>query len=221
MSDIVSVGHEIYFADGNPKLFQMVTHVLLQKQPMAIIPLIMMAMQMDTERWFLPIQKLNLFRGNRKSFEDILRNLISTKSPPLDGKGILLKFYHSGLEFIIKYFPRLRSCDITLPETNIEPENGWLEYEFLLGMAYFQGAMLVSGRVASPFLISCALLKFVGSRSQDIGALIQAASVVWENSSKKPCFAFVFCYGSYLAAPVFETKFQGMRPWTSLVLVVY
>ena len=28
----------------------------------------------------------------------------------------------------------------TLPEINIAPENGWLEYDrFLFGMAYFQG----------------------------------------------------------------------------------
>ena len=27
----------------------------------------------------------------------------------------------------------------TLPETNISPENGWLEYYFPFGMAYFQG----------------------------------------------------------------------------------
>ena len=27
----------------------------------------------------------------------------------------------------------------TLPETNIAPENGWLEYYFPIGMAYFQG----------------------------------------------------------------------------------
>ena len=26
----------------------------------------------------------------------------------------------------------------TLPETNIAPENGWLEYYFPFGMAYFQ-----------------------------------------------------------------------------------
>ena len=36
----------------------------------------------------------------------------------------------------------------TLPETNIAPENGWLEYHFPIGMAYFQGLLpLVSGRV--------------------------------------------------------------------------
>ena len=26
----------------------------------------------------------------------------------------------------------------TLPETNIAPENGWLDYQFPFGMAYFQ-----------------------------------------------------------------------------------
>ena len=28
---------------------------------------------------------------------------------------------------------------VTLPETNIAPENGWLEYYFPFGMTYFQG----------------------------------------------------------------------------------
>ena len=27
----------------------------------------------------------------------------------------------------------------TLPETNVDPENGWLEYYFPIGEAYFQG----------------------------------------------------------------------------------
>ena len=27
---------------------------------------------------------------------------------------------------------------VTLLETNIAPENGWLEYQFPFGMAYFQ-----------------------------------------------------------------------------------
>ena len=36
----------------------------------------------------------------------------------------------------------------TLPETNIAPKNGWLEYYFPIGEAYFQGLLLlVSGRV--------------------------------------------------------------------------
>ena len=36
----------------------------------------------------------------------------------------------------------------TLPETNIAPENGWLEYYFPIEMAYFQGLLLlISGSV--------------------------------------------------------------------------
>ena len=35
----------------------------------------------------------------------------------------------------------------TLPETNIAPKNGWLEYYFPIAKAYFSGVMLVSGRV--------------------------------------------------------------------------
>ena len=36
----------------------------------------------------------------------------------------------------------------TLPETNIAPENGWLEYDrFLLGWPILRGELLVSGRV--------------------------------------------------------------------------
>ena len=40
---------------------------------------------------------------------------------------------------------------ITLPETNISPENGWLEYKpFLLGSRpIFRGELLVSGRVTT------------------------------------------------------------------------
>ena len=43
--------------------------------------------------------------------------------------------------------PTQRLClpETTLPETNIfEPENGWLEAKFAFGMAYLQGAILVS-----------------------------------------------------------------------------
>ena len=29
--------------------------------------------------------------------------------------------------------------EYTLPETNIGPKNGWLEYYFPIGKAYFQG----------------------------------------------------------------------------------
>ena len=30
-------------------------------------------------------------------------------------------------------------CELTLPETNRAPKNGWLEYYFPIGDAYFQG----------------------------------------------------------------------------------
>ena len=32
-----------------------------------------------------------------------------------------------------------QKLEVTLPETNIAPENGWLEYYFPIGEAYFQG----------------------------------------------------------------------------------
>ena len=36
----------------------------------------------------------------------------------------------------------------TLPETNVSPENGWLEYKpFLLGWPIFRGELLVLGRI--------------------------------------------------------------------------
>ena len=40
----------------------------------------------------------------------------------------------------------------TLPETNIVPENGWLEYWFPFGKAYFQGKN-VSFWEGNPFII--------------------------------------------------------------------
>ncbi len=35
--------------------------------------------------------------------------------------------------------PQHASMSCTLPETNVAPENGWLEYYFPIGEAYFQG----------------------------------------------------------------------------------
>ena len=46
----------------------------------------------------------------------------------------------------------------TLPETNITPENGWLEDEFPLGKAYFQRRFVSLGRVSQ-------ILSFLPSRS--------------------------------------------------------
>ncbi len=42
-----------------------------------------------------------------------------------------------------------------MPETNIAPKNGWLEYYFPIGEAYFQGLwLLVSGRVAAHYYMN-------------------------------------------------------------------
>ena len=46
-----------------------------------------------------------------------------------------------------------RACGLsnTLPETNIAPENGWLEYDrFLLGWPIFRGEVLVIFREGIP-----------------------------------------------------------------------
>ncbi len=38
------------------------------------------------------------------------------------------------------FFKRTKTIStITLPKTNIAPTNGWLEYYFPIGEAYFQG----------------------------------------------------------------------------------
>ena len=53
---------------------------------------------------------------------------------------------------------------LTLPETNIAPKNGWLEYYFPIGKVTFQGRLLlVSGRVDFLLKIPCitsSLLRF-------------------------------------------------------------
>ena len=53
------------------------------------------------------------------SLEDFPKNLQGEDSPVKISKGL-------------KIHPD------TLPETNIAPQNGWLEYYFPFGMAYFQ-----------------------------------------------------------------------------------
>ena len=45
------------------------------------------------------------------------------------------------LGFMIENHSELKVHELTLPETNISPENGWLEYDrFLLGFGPFSGA---------------------------------------------------------------------------------
>ena len=75
-------------------------------------------------------------KKKRSRLQSIIRDL-----------GTAHKNYHGMLERFWKnqwFWP-----STTLPETNIAPENGWLEYYFPIGVpAYFQGLLLlVSGSV--------------------------------------------------------------------------
>ena len=61
---------------------------------------------------------------------------------------IILCEFPSGKSSILKIF---FFGPITLPQTNMAPETGWLEDQFPFGMAYFQGRLpLVSGSVFMP-----------------------------------------------------------------------
>ena len=77
------------------------------------------------------------------------------KRPPTKWVSLFFLFhpYVSGVEKTQKnaYLELVTLDPLTLPETNIAPENGWLEYYFPIGVpAYFQGLwLLVSGRVYS------------------------------------------------------------------------
>ena len=52
----------------------------------------------------------------------------------------------------------------TLPETNIAPENGWLEYYFPIGEAYFQGLRWFQGGYHLGYVVSWRFLtKDVGN----------------------------------------------------------
>ena len=50
-----------------------------------------------------------------------------------------LMFFAPCFLFLLNPFDFIISVSLTLPETNIAPENGWLEYYFPIGEAYFQG----------------------------------------------------------------------------------
>ena len=72
----------------------------------------------------------------------------------LSRSHLRLQFFENVF-FPFRIFEKISdSGPATLPETNIAPENGWLEYDpFLLGaMAYFQGRA-VSFRECSAFLL--------------------------------------------------------------------
>ena len=57
---------------------------------------------------------------------------------------------------------------ITLPQTNIAPKNGWLEYYFPIGEAYFQ-VRTVSFREGKKNFPGFFLIAWVEKTSQDVG----------------------------------------------------
>ena len=63
------------------------------------------------------------------------------------------KEFKGWMDSLQKFLSGVTSWEggITLPEANIAPENGWLEYEFPFGKAYFQ-VRAVSFREGNSFL---------------------------------------------------------------------
>ena len=55
---------------------------------------------------------------------------------------------------------------VTLPETNIAPESGWLEYQFPFGTAYFQVLYLFVGRVYCIILANGSKIR--GTKNQEV-----------------------------------------------------
>ena len=50
----------------------------------------------------------------------------------------ILTKYYGIVEYYGPYWNDVYNFAFTLPETNIAPKNGWLEYYFPIGEAYFQ-----------------------------------------------------------------------------------
>ena len=78
--------------------------------------------------------------------------------------------------------PLIVSCDraITLPETNIDPKNGWLEYYFPIGEAYFQGRLLlVSGRVDTQLFVGVRSVPWVRPLVGDFLELSHRNHLIW------------------------------------------
>ena len=85
------------------------------------------------------------------------------------------------------------SKDSTLPETNIAPENGWLEDEFPFGKSYFQGRTvsfregISTGRCGLNFFKICQVLKV--AQLQVLGVLANDQD---PNVLKDVCKGFVW-----------------------------
>ena len=65
---------------------------------------------------------------------------------------------------------------VTLPQTNIAPENGWLEYYFPIGEAYFHGQALSFREVIAGFLNHQRRINLMASVRQESRAKREAES---------------------------------------------
>ena len=70
--------------------------------------------------------------------------LANTSWPSISNLTVGFGFVRDSLKYqlypFLGFFELLAGWAYTLPETNIfAPENGWLEYAFPFGRAYFQG----------------------------------------------------------------------------------
>ena len=62
----------------------------------------------------------------------------------------------SGMVAVFVHSTCLRKFDITLPETNIAPENGWLEHYVIFGIAYLQVLCSFQGLYGAISSLGCA-----------------------------------------------------------------
>ena len=87
------------------------------------------------------------------------------------------------------------NSDDTLPETNVAPENGWLEDYFPIGEAYFQGLCQFQGGQFNPTSLDqtknqCERYTFMHFRCLNIVYLLRKAkvpSLSFQPSYIEPC----------------------------------
>ena len=91
--------------------------------------------------------------------------------------------------------------EATLPETNIAPENGWLEYKFPFGMAYFQG--LCSFQGGYRLLPSISLNHSSACASSDTAAL-WGHIVWWIQEQPTNCKNVLYLWACWSRSPKFS-----------------
>ena len=96
----------------------------------------------------------------------------------------------------------------TLPETNIAPENGWLEDEFPFGEGLFSGAMLVSGRVISAFCQAKEMIR--NGKGQNMDASVPSWQY-WSDQLIGPIYKALQDFSKRNMA--FNHEFHSKKTW--------